>query len=301
MSGNLLIDKTDRQHYTELVYSGCLQSNTKKETTGNSMRQIGKLLGILVILSLGLVVLAACAQPTATPPTTTTPSVTTPPPPSPATIALGGKLYDNWMKTAGVATPEGNSPLWAGQTTNTRTGKDTWRCKECHGWDYKGKDGAYSKGSHLTGFPGVYGAARTKTSAELTAVLKGSANSNHNFSTYLNADQISALAAFLKEGAVIDESQYIDYATKKPKSADTAKGKTLYDVTCAACHGADGKLILFDGKDSLGFLANDNPYEVIHKIRFGQPGAGMPSAIEQQKSIQDVIDILGYAQTLPTK
>src|SRR3990170_8450749 len=147
------------------------------------MRQIGKLLGILVILSLGLVVLAACAQPTATPPTTTTPSVTTPPPPSPATIALGGKLYDNWMKTAGVATPEGNSPLWAGQATNTRSGADTWRCKECHGWDYKGKDGAYAKGSHLTGFPGVYNASLNKPKAELLDVLKGKANSSHNFAS----------------------------------------------------------------------------------------------------------------------
>ncbi|MDO8567184.1 MAG: hypothetical protein Q7R57_00545, partial [Dehalococcoidales bacterium] len=116
---------------------------------------------------------------------------TTPPPPAPAIVALGGKLYDNWMNTAKIATPKENSPLWATQTTNTRTGVDTWRCKECHGWDYKGKDGAYSKGSHLTGFTGVYEAAKAKTAAELTAILKGSANPKHNFSTYLNEEQIS--------------------------------------------------------------------------------------------------------------
>src|SRR3989338_3803714 len=138
------------------------------------MKKTGKILILLAVLALGLALLAGCSQPAATPttpkPAPPTAQPATPPPPSPATIALGGKLYDNWMKTAGVATPEGNSPLWAGQTTNTRTGKDTWRCKECHGWDYKGKDGAYSKGSHLTGFPGVYGAATTKTVAELTSV-----------------------------------------------------------------------------------------------------------------------------------
>ena len=267
------------------------------------MKKTGKILILLAVLALGLALLASCTQPAATPepvpPTTTQPA--TPPPATPATIALGGKLYDNWMKTAGVATPSGNSTLWAGQATNTRSGADTWRCKECHGWDYKGKDGAYGKGSHLTGFPGVYGAATTKTVAELTSVLKGSANANHNFSTYLNEEQISALANFLKVGAVLDETQYIDYATKKPKSADAAKGKQLYDSTCAACHGADGKLILFGGKDSLGFIANDNPWETIHKIRFGQPGAGMPAGVEQQRTVQDAVDILAHAQTLPTK
>lgn len=256
------------------------------------MKKTEKIMILLAVVLLGLISLAACSQSIARGGKLYDDSMK---------IVLGGKLYDNWIKAAGVATPIGNSPLWAGQTTNTRTGKDTWRCKECHGWDYKGKDGAYSKGSHLTGFPGVYGAAMTKTVAELTSVLKGSANAKHNFSTYLNEEQISALAAFLKAGAIVDESQYIDYATKKPKSADAAKGKQLYENTCVACHGADGKLILFDGKDSLGFLANDNPWEVLHKIRFGQPGAVMPSGIEQQQSIQDGVNILSYAQTLPTK
>lgn len=277
------------------------------------MKRTVIILAVVVVLLLGLALLVACkpAVPTTTPPTaepttpiTTTTPPTTPTPPSPAAVALGGKLYDNWVKTAGVATPEGNSPLWATQTTNTRTGADTWRCKECHGWDYKGKDGAYGKGSHLTGFPGVYGAATSKTEADIVAILKGSVNPNHNFSTYLNNDQISALVAFIKTGAALDESQYIDYTTKKPKSADVAKGKQLYDVSCAACHGADGKLLNFGSAEKpeyIGTLALDNPWELLHKIRFGQPGAAMPSGVEQQTAIQDMIDILAHAQTLPDK
>jgi thiosulfate dehydrogenase len=208
------------------------------------------------------------------------------------------------MKTAQIATPKENSPLWAIQTTNTRTGSDTWRCKECHGWDYKGKDGAYGKGSHLTGFPGVYGAATTKTVAELTGILKGSINPNHNFSTYLNEEQISALAAFLKVGAVIDETQYIDYATKKPKSADASKGKQLSENNCAACHGADGKMLNFGSAEKpeyVGTIALDNPWEFLHKVRFGNPGAAMPTGVEQQWSIQDMMDMLSHAQTLPVK
>jgi len=39
-------------------------------------------------------------------------------------------------------------------------GKDvSWRCKECHGWDYKGKDGSYASGAHATGIKGISGAA----------------------------------------------------------------------------------------------------------------------------------------------
>ncbi|MBI2847926.1 MAG: c-type cytochrome [Chloroflexi bacterium] len=260
---------------------------------------------VLMLAALGAIfTLAACAQPASTPTTPATSPPTTSPTPTPATMALGGKLYDNWIKTAQVETPKENSPLWATQTTNKRTGTDTWRCKECHGWDYKGKDGAYSKGSHFTGFPGVYNAATTKSLAELTAVLKGSTNANHNFSTYLKEEQLSALASFLKEGAVIDETKYIDYATKKPKSADTARGKQLYDSTCAVCHGADGKTLNFGSAEDpeyVGTIALDIPWEFLHKVRFGQPGAAMPSGVEQQKSIQDAVDILSHAQTFAEK
>ncbi|MDP2935907.1 MAG: hypothetical protein Q8O86_05400, partial [Dehalococcoidia bacterium] len=67
----------------------------------------------------------------------------------PASISAGGKLYDEWWEEApGATEPKGDQPLWATQTTNTRKGTDTWRCKECHGWDYGGKDGAYGSGSH---------------------------------------------------------------------------------------------------------------------------------------------------------
>lgn len=256
--------------------------------------------GLLLTMALLFV---SCA-PTAAPAPKPAAPPAAPAQPAPATVALGGKLYDNWMKTAQVATPAGDAPLWASQTTNKRTGADTWRCKECHGWDYKGKDGAYGKGSHLTGFTGVNGAATAKSLVELTAIIKGSANPKHNFSTYLKDEQISALASFLKTGANLDEAEYIDYATKKPKSADAAKGKLTYDSGCAACHGADGKTLNFgtaEKPEYVGTLALDNPWEVIHKIRFGQPGAVMPSGVEQQRSIQDAVNILAHAQTLPVK
>ncbi|MDP2660197.1 MAG: hypothetical protein Q8R28_05670, partial [Dehalococcoidia bacterium] len=85
----------------------------------------------------------------------------------PASVAKGGRLYDTWWKEApGASAPTGDQPLWATQTTNTRKGTDTWRCKECHGWDYGGKDGAYGSGSHKTGFVGVSVAGAKKSQAD---------------------------------------------------------------------------------------------------------------------------------------
>ena len=83
-------------------------------------------------------------------------------------------------------------------------------------------------------------------------------------------------------------------------------GQTLYDlgigtnVACAVCHGADGTQLLFDeGTVTLGGLANDNPWEVQHKVRFGQPGTAMPSSVAGGATTQDVADLAAYVQTLP--
>src|SRR3990172_4673871 len=152
----------------------------------------------------------------------------------PAGVAKGGRLYDKWWSEApGASEPKGDHPLWATQTTNTRKGTDTWRCKECHGWDYGGKDGAYGTGSHKTGFVGVSIAASKKSVAELVGILKGSSNPGHDFSQMLDAASINNLASFLKEG-LVDLSQYIDFASKKPKRADASHGKLLYDASCSA-------------------------------------------------------------------
>jgi len=57
-------------------------------------------------------------------------------------IARGGQLYDDWMAVLE-------------HSIGKKKGKTTWRCKECHGWDYMGEDGAYGKGGHYTGIKGL--------------------------------------------------------------------------------------------------------------------------------------------------
>ena len=114
----------------------------------------------------------------------------------------GGVLYDDWMHALGADVPEGDQALWKTQTTNTRTGKDTYRCKECHGWDYKGVDGAYGSGSHLTGFKGVI-AASSMSEEDLLAWLDGSKNADHDYSVFLQDVELKMLVDFLKKEYLI--------------------------------------------------------------------------------------------------
>ncbi len=213
---------------------------------------------------------------------------------SPA-VSLGGRLYDNWIKETGAEEMTENQPLWATQSTNTRTSNDTWRCKECHGWDYLGMSGRYGSGSHQTGFAGIF-TAREKSTEELLAALKGE---NHDFSSYLDDAQLNALVVFMQQ--LQDLSPYIN--DDKTVNGDPEKGKNLYSASCAACHGEDGQLLDFDdgeGKEFVGTLAADNPWEIFNKIAYGQPGAqSMPAGINLGWSWQDIVDLLAYIQTLP--
>jgi hypothetical protein len=180
------------------------------------MHMLNKRVIPLLLLSLGTLALflAGCgskptqiAPPTAAPvvpqPTQITPPTVTQPQQLSGSPGRGGQLYDRWWSVLGVDAPAGDQPLWATQTTNTRSGVDTWRCKECHGWDYKGKDGAYGSGSHATGFPGVMGMAG-KDPNEVLAILKGSTSPDHDFSAVMDDQALIDLALFLNQGLIDD-------------------------------------------------------------------------------------------------
>jgi len=234
-------------------------------------------------------------------------------PPEPAGDPIrGGLLYDTWWVVLasegemaeheeGVAQgPKTDHPLWATQTTNTRTGADTWRCKECHGWDYQGAEGAYGSGSHLTGFPGVWSAASLAVE-ELTAWLTGGQNPDHDFSPYLNEAQVAAVVAFLRE-ETFDSAAYIN--PDGSVNGDAARGKVKFEKTCAACHGIDGMEMNFGSPEEpefVGTVAFDNPWEFLHKDAFGHPGAPMPAGLALGYTLEDLANLLAYAQTLPTK
>lgn len=86
---------------------------------------------------------------------------------SESAIARGGRLYDKWFAENKAAKPTADHPAYT--VKDGKYGKDaSWRCKECHGWDYLGKDGAYAKGGHATGIKGI-GAAGVAAEAERRA------------------------------------------------------------------------------------------------------------------------------------
>jgi mono/diheme cytochrome c family protein len=222
--------------------------------------------------------------------------------PSGTEIVQGALLYDRWYAALGVQPPAGNMPIWSRQTTDTLSGPDTWRCSECHGWDYRGAMGAYKSGAHYTGFPDVMTLASNLSVDQIVAHLKGANDPAHDFSKYMNDQALTQLAIFLKYGT-IDDSHYIDPISLQVKSGDVKHGQQLYSSVCAACHGVDGEKIVFrsEGVDEyLGTVANRDPWRFLHRTRFGTAGTSMPVGYELGWSVADGRDILAFAQTLPT-
>ncbi len=218
-----------------------------------------------------------------------------------ADAVRGGSLYDKWWAVSGVTAtePTTDHSRWATRpdtTSNTRTGSDTWRCKECHGWDYKGTSGAYATGSHATGIAGIFGT--TKTPQEVFDLLKTA----HGFGTAgLSDADIWDLAKFVlaTNGAQFDTDTIIDGTDMFTGTNDaTAYTSPLGTgaLACTTCHGADGLTIDFGSGAGVGSLADDNPWEFQHKVRFGHPGTAMPASEANGATDAEVNNVGTYAQ-----
>ncbi|NCF11708.1 MAG: hypothetical protein GWP66_13725 [Gammaproteobacteria bacterium] len=207
-----------------------------------------------------------------------------------STLVRGGLLYDKWYKVIGADKPTSDHPAYPKDKKYAGKPDANWRCKECHGWDYRGSAGAYSSGKHFSGIKGIDG-MQGADPAKVVAVLKGSA---HGYGDALSAEDLNALAMFVAKGQV-DMDRWIDRASKQPKG-DAARGVAYYNTVCANCHGMDG----LEPKEMKPFGAQmGNPWEVMHKILNGQPDENMPALRVFDHQI--AADIMAHMTTLPKK
>lgn len=210
-----------------------------------------------------------------------------------ASIVRGGRLYDNWMKETGRPAPEGVHPAYAALPSKPADVKPaaTWRCVECHGWDYRGKDGRTAEGGHKAPFGGV----RALAGGAPAAVRKALDAPAHRLNGLLTERDRTDLANFVTAGQV-DMARFIDYGTWHFRG-DPPAGEPFYQTICAGCHGADGRAIRT--MPPLGRMANEDPPHALHGIYNGHPGESMPPL----RAVPDevVAAVLAYAQTLPTR
>ena len=238
-------------------------------------------------------------------------------------VVDGGRFYDKWWKRAANSTePTTTHSRWPA-TNSAISGSSTWRCKECHGWDYRGADGAYASGKHATGFPGIVNTSnftmKRLDAASVYTFLKEDAN--HGFNNGLFTDpEYYAITKFVmtmrdEVSVGLSSFNFVDDNTKLANNgANANSGKFLYEtantISCSnsSCHGVNGKRIDFKDGDPttipntfLHNIAQENPWEFIHKARFSDAAAFMPNLYAANdssiNSINAVADILAYAQS----
>lgn len=209
------------------------------------------------------------------------------------TLAVGGRLYDHWADVLDTELPDETHPLWPA-TNTAHEGGSTWRCKACHGWDYQGAAGKYASGSWATGIKGVTGMA----GADIAKIVTLLGDADHGYTDALiPADAKLRLATFISRG-LDDVSAYV--ALDGTVKGDPAAGRDIFQNVCASCHGFEGRALDWGEPGDpayVGTEANDNPWEVFHKIRNGHPGTEMISL--RGFGPEAAANVLAYAQSLP--
>lgn len=246
---------------------------------------------------------------------------------------IGGRLYDKFYSEAtftgtfdpatdkitdNAGTEVPNPRIVGGESHN-------YRCKECHGYDYKG----------ALGFNGPDRADRTRAflaSSDLLAAtttltrdqiidkiaLGGTGDNMPMYGAIMSAANIAAIADHLvqlRAGTKAGPDDVLELlATTNTNSGgkfhavktggDTTNGDTLISQKCGltGCHGADGTdLLLDDGEYSLGGMVRAMPAEGYHKALNGNPGTYMTSQSIVAKEILDILAALCNETMYPNK
>lgn len=229
-------------------------------------------------------------------------------PPTPyenASFSRGGMMFDKfWSSETGFNQNDTNIAKFNAKP-------DFFRCKQCHAWDYLGRNGSYIGRAPNANRPRVadvnlYMEAQSHTPEQLFDAIKRSVNRRDisydlntynpnnnfvegdkmpNFGQILTDDQIWDLVKYLKT-AIFDVSQLYDatYNGVYPngtasysnvgKDGNPANGSSFYSSNCSSCHGPNGTVLVLEGL-TLGQYSRSKPYEVQHKVKYGNVGTVM--------------------------
>jgi mono/diheme cytochrome c family protein len=203
-----------------------------------------------------------------------------------ASITNGGRLYDDWQWATGgrQALPH---PAYPKTARYADVPQLTWRCRECHGPDYKGSEGVYATGEHATGIKGI----RAMAGADPADIMRVLRNRTHRFGAVLKYRDLQDLANFVSQGQV-DMDVYIDPKTGLARGV-AERGEAYFQTICAGCHGLQGR---FTAKRLLGNRARKDPWASLHSMLNGHPDDNMPALREIDQKV--IKDILAYVQTL---
>ena len=255
-------------------------------------RSLDRGLFLILLALLGLMVLSALAPSNS--------SSTTEPQTQPPNLIRGGQLYIAWDQLIPPEEIPPQHPLWPKEASSQVPPVLTWRCVNCHGWDYSGSTGKTLSGAYRSmGYPGLF-RLTSASLEEITPWLNGLEYTEHDFTNYLSGQDLINLAAFISSGLVApeliaDPETYIVQGTLEV-------GDTVYEEYCSSCHGLEGERInlgTVTRPTFLGDLAWTNPWRMAHTIRYGHLTTRLPSASDLGLSFSQQLDIIAFTQTLP--
>lgn len=204
-----------------------------------------------------------------------------------ASIANGGRLYDDWQVHTGGQRQALPHPAYPPKAYYASAASETWRCKECHGWDYKGNQGQYASGNHATGIKGI----RALVGADAGKIMATLQSRSHLFGAVLKHRDLQDLANFVSYGQ-IDMDSMIDPRTGQSRG-DATRGAAHYRTMCASCHGLEGRFV---AKRHAGRVTREDPWHSVHNMMNGHPDDTMPALREIDPTV--ISDILAHMQTL---
>jgi mono/diheme cytochrome c family protein len=239
--------------------------------------------------------------------------------------ARGGRLYDNWRVEKGVsesfvpdasgtAALDGKGGPNSNGTINDGNGRPLpntghdYRLKNLFGWDLRGSEGIY--GTAFQNKPFVLGRnllTDARSTDELRGWLARGDESTPAFGQVLDDADLDDVVAYLERTRarqLAGPASIFSLDAQAPKNyvlargGNVERGRERYAISCADCHGTDGRNLPIDETESLGTLSRSSAYEVWFKMLNGQPGTDMrrqildPGAAAQEQAILDVLAAL---------